>query len=229
MSTATDLLQRIQAALQGATAAGLNIASKTWDLYEAYLFGLVLNAARAEGATVTYENVTGALVANLVFPTSPRFLKTSTAGYTHAVLTFGSPVPDLEVHTGVYVAGSSGCVHELDVLVVRRDAAAAVRSAAVAKGTPRAKDLVLLLEAKFYELTKLGISETRDFWGLQADFESVARFFVLSKDADPPSRFLARRKVLPELQAPVVPSDAAGEARLTGLLQQAFNEHKRRA
>jgi hypothetical protein len=52
-----NLIADIQDALGQALVPSLTAASAATDLYEAYLFGVVIDAARAEGATrVTLRN-----------------------------------------------------------------------------------------------------------------------------------------------------------------------------
>lgn len=89
------------------------------DLYEAYLFELVLTAARREGFTITLADADG-LATVLRLRRGPGRLPSGGpqgARFTHAVLAC-PPRPTLELHTGVGVVGQSKVVYEADVLVV---------------------------------------------------------------------------------------------------------------
>src|SRR5262245_60618693 len=64
------------------------------DLYALYIWSLVLDAARAEGATVEYRDVHGALVSsNFVFRTSPGRIFSKVQPYTHALINFDRRPP----------------------------------------------------------------------------------------------------------------------------------------
>lgn len=159
-----------------ATFSSLNIsaASKPWDVYEAYSFGIVLQAARRVGASMSFEDVDGNATTKLVFRTSPGTVHRGTKGilYTHGVLRFPNAV-ELEVHQGVYVSGKSGLPHECDVAVLERAEAQTCRSRRV---YPRSKCVVLAVECKLY--AALGIDLARSFIGLTSDLAASDRFFI---------------------------------------------------
>ena len=58
MATKRELLDEIRAALGPAVSPSLTNRSKGCDIYEAYLFALVLESAQQEDATrIVFENV----------------------------------------------------------------------------------------------------------------------------------------------------------------------------
>lgn len=169
------LLSEIQAALGAAVSPNLTAASAGSDLFEAYVFGLVLRAARREGASIRFENVDGSLSSTFTFRTSPGHLFWDNRPYTHAVIEFPNR-PELEAHLGVYVGGKSGVIHEADVAVVFRDEAMTSR---INQVPPRSSKVVLAIECKFYS-TNLPLSLARGFVGLCSELTSRDCFFVMN-------------------------------------------------
>ena len=51
------LLAAVQAALPSAVASNINSSTDAWDLYEAYTFAQVVEAARADGYAVTLRSI----------------------------------------------------------------------------------------------------------------------------------------------------------------------------
>jgi hypothetical protein len=103
-----DLLLDLHLSLGGRSTT-YNVASAVWDVYEGYVFGLVVRAGVAAGGAVTFEDVGGRPVNRLVFRTSSGMLYSTTHPYTHAVLQFPDCDP-LEVHLGVRVQGQVRCL-----------------------------------------------------------------------------------------------------------------------
>jgi hypothetical protein len=72
-----NLLAEIQQALGAATIPSLTASSAVSDVYEAYLFSIVLRAARIENATVTLSCISGGNPNPFVFRTSPGYLNST--------------------------------------------------------------------------------------------------------------------------------------------------------
>jgi hypothetical protein len=120
-------------------------SSRVEDLYEAFLMGLMLEAARRiDPSAVSWHAVDGSPAPDAVLRASPGQIYQRP--FTHAKLTFaGSAV--YEVHLGVMVQGAHAA-HECDVVALRAGVAGARRGNA---SMPSWQDLVLVLEAKAYE------------------------------------------------------------------------------
>ena len=106
--------QRLLAEVQAALAPlppSLRASVQGSDLFEAYLFTLVVEAARGEGATVTFETVGGTSPKEIFLRTSPGHIYSALHQYTHAVIDFAGR-PPLEGHVGIRVAGKSQVLHE---------------------------------------------------------------------------------------------------------------------
>ncbi|WP_217142855.1 hypothetical protein [Streptomyces sp. AC627_RSS907] len=188
MSTVDDLVNEIKSLL-AAGAVSYDSASKPSDVYEGFVFSLIVATAGRHGATVTYEDVYGAKASNLVFRTGPGHLYSNSQPFTHALIEFDG-APALEVHLGVYVTGSSGVLHECDVLVLPAEEAALSRAQGVA---PRGSQCVLIVECKYY-ISNLGIGLARNFEGLRADIRTQNELFVSNTRSSSIVRYLDARK-----------------------------------
>ncbi len=82
---------------------------------------------RPKEPRLQFRNVDGTTPAVYTFRTSPGHIWSHAQPYTHAVLTFPDQLPQLELHTGVYVSGKSGLIHEADVLVLLSEEAELAR------------------------------------------------------------------------------------------------------
>lgn len=169
------------------------------DAYEGYIFALIVSTASRHGATVRYVDVHGASVSKLVFRTGPGQLYSDSQPYTHAVIEFAG-TPPLEVHLGVYVQGSSGVLHECDVLVLPMEEGALSRGQRIA---PRGTKAILIVECKYY-VSNLGIGMARNFEGLRADIRTQRELFVSNTGSPSIARYLDARNR--EFERNVVPN-----------------------
>ncbi|MCG5216553.1 hypothetical protein [Streptosporangium sp. KLBMP 9127] len=190
MTSKKDLLRELRTHLRGARSTSYRSASTVGDLYEGYVFALVVDVAIQSRASLRYEDVDGNKTSNLIFRTSPGQLYSKAHAYTHAVVEFGSIAPALEVHVGVQVQGRSGVLHECDVLVLARDQAELSRSARVA---PKARYCILTIECKFYS-KNLPLDLARSFQGLGADLGEKARpTFVSNSSSGTVKKYLSHK------------------------------------
>lgn len=212
------LLRDISASLGAAIAPSLTVASAASDLFEAYVFSMVLDAARAEGATIFYENVNRAPPTQFVFRTSPGYIFSTTQPYTHAVIRFGR-MPQLEAHVGVRIEGISKVLHECDVAVLYRDEAEVCRSNRV---SPRSAKTLLSVECKFYS-SDVPLGLARAFLGLTSDVGRDNRFYVVNTSSRSSEKLLAYHKK--KWDHYVVPG-ASGLPRLQGEFRSVFKNFK---
>ncbi|NHC15958.1 hypothetical protein [Motilibacter deserti] len=216
MTGVDDLLRELQAVL-GTRASNYNSASAANDVYEGYVFGIVLRAAVAAGGRIDFRDVHGAVPSRLVFRTSPGMLSSTTHPYTHAVVTFSDCDP-LEVHVGVRVQGRSRVLHECDVLVLPADEAALSRTKQVA---PRGIRCLLGVECKYYA-THLALHLARGFHGLHSDLGLLHPFFVANIGAPRIQRYLSHHKRKWEVD--VLPGGNAARY-LEGQFREAFKTY----
>jgi len=183
-----QLLAQIRSALTPLPPSLTN-SSQGSDLFEAYIFTLILQAARSEGATVSYETVFGSTPTQFYFRTSPGHIYSTRHPYTHAVIDFGRR-PSLEAHLGILVSGKSQVLHECDVAVLDRSEAQECRQN---RTEPRSRTLTLSAEAKFYTTT-LGLDLARSYIGLISDLTTSFPCFVANTTSVSAMRLLSARK-----------------------------------
>jgi hypothetical protein len=90
-----DLLTQIQQAIGPALSPSLTSASAGSDIFEAYILSIILDAAEAEGATITFCNVDASFPEVFTFRTNPGHIWSTAQQYTHAEIQFVG-VPLLE-------------------------------------------------------------------------------------------------------------------------------------
>ena len=156
------------------TAAG-PVPTAGNDLYEAYLFGLVMRAARREGFSITLADAVGAAAAFRLRRAPGRLPSGGPPGarFTHALLACPRR-PSLELHTGVRVVGRSKVPHEADVLLLPQADADRCRGL---NSDPRGSDALLLIEAKYYT-DPVGLGTGREFLGLSSEVSAKYKVFV---------------------------------------------------
>jgi hypothetical protein len=222
MALNQSLLDQIRAALPLAVTPNLQSSSGASDLYEAYIWSLVIRAALSEGADISYWDVTGRrVVGNFHFRTSPGNIFSRTHPYSHARVSF-SGCPDLEAHVGIYVAGKSRVPHECDVAVLFADEANFCRSERV---HPRYSQVLLSVECKFYVQSMMGVSLARSFMGLTTEISRSNRFFVAVSESRTVESLFAHHHA--GWETGVSPLDPKRRfTRLQGAFERAFRDYK---
>ena len=216
-----SLLAEITAALGSSLTPSLNSSSAGSDLFQAYIFCLVVDAACIEGARISFVSRTSNNPKQFVFRTSPGYLTSDKQDYGYAVIEFDG-CPSLEAHVSVRVAGHSEVLHECDVSVLRADEANLCRQSLV-RISPRSAKVVLAIEAKFYTVP-LSLHLGRGFLGLVRDLSSDSVFFVMNRGAPSIEKLLAHKKQ--KWDKDVSPSNAKAVERLRNALQTAFVNFK---
>lgn len=173
MAISDQLLAEISNVLGPSLNPSLTTSSATSDLFEGYIFSLVVQAAVDEGAQVSYRDPNDNPTTNFIFRTSPGYLWSSTQPYTFAFLQWNSGA-ELEAHLGVRVSGKSKVLHEFDVCVLERTEAQMARQGQV---HPRQSRVVIGVECKFYT-TSLSLGLARAFIGLGTDVKAKSTWFV---------------------------------------------------
>jgi len=214
MSTRPDLIDVLKNCLGSRTVKNL-LSNSNSDLYEAYIFSIVLNAARLEGGKVTFEDVHGKPTQKLLLRTSPGTIYSKKYNYTHAVVEF-SRTNVVEVHVGIKVSGSSGIAHEADVVVVDRAEAETCRLRGV---NPRNSKVIFAVECKYY-FSNLGINLARSFLGLDKEFSSKKAYFVSNTTSKNVEKILSKHSRMWDRN--IVPRLNKDANRLTGQFQTAF-------
>lgn len=216
MSQVDDIIREMQSRL-ASSSVSYSSDSAANDIYEGFVFALVVDTAAALGARVHYEDVHGHRTNDLVFRTSPGRLYSTINPYTHAVVAFDG-TPELEVHLGVYVQGNSRVLHECDVLVLDRSEAQESRQFGV---IPRSRYCLLALECKYY-CSNLQLGQARGFVGLNVDLGSNKALFVTNVTSTSVVRYLDHRKT--NWEHHVLPGNPQVE-HLCSEIRKAFRSH----
>jgi hypothetical protein len=221
MTISDELLNQIDATFGAGIQPNLTTASAVSDIFEVYVFSLVVRAAETEGATVAFYDVYGQPANTFIFRTSPGHLWSSTQPYTYARLSF--PTKELlEAHLGVRVAGRSHVLHELDVCVLTHAEAETCRRNQV---PPRSSRVLIAVECKFYT-SLLSLDLARAFIGLESDISTKDAFFVTNTSSSSVERLLTARSR--KWEHNIVPSSQVNVDRLRNTFQLAFKNFKAR-
>lgn len=223
MPLRSTLLTEIQQALGQAVSPSLTTQSNVSDVYEGYIFTILLRAARTEGAQVLLSSRQGHTPGQFYFRTSPGYLKSERHNYGHARLCCARS-PPLEVHMGVRVAGGSNVLHECDLSIIDSNEAELCRTNPQTLA-PRSSRVRIAVEAKFYT-TPLPLHVGRGFLGLVRDLSSDNSFLVFNREAESIERLLAHKKR--EWENNILPTNNVPVGRLTSAFQIAFKNYKAR-
>ena len=222
MPLRSDMWNDISHALGMAASANLSAASAGNDLYEAYVWTLVLEAASRQGATIRLMTRSGNLATHFHFRTSPTSIFSTLHDYCHAELRFPL-APVLEAHVGIYVSGKSKVNHECDVAVLDQDEANTCRDQSV---HPRSSKVLLAIECKYYLSSSLGVNLGRSFLGLIDDIYTDGRFFVSTQNTGSVDKLFSRHKKEFEIGlSPLTPDE---EVRLRGSFEKIFRNYQAR-
>jgi hypothetical protein len=220
------LISALQTSLAASISPLLRSPSQGADLYELYIWSLVIEAAKAEGALIEYRDVHGAPVTlNFVFRSSPGRIFSKKQPYTHARITFDQ-CRSLEAHIGIYVSGKSKVIHECDVAVIYADAATTCRAEEV---HPKSTQLLLSAECKFYVQSTMGVGLARSYLGLVSEVKHSHRecYFVAVSESTSVERLFAHHQK--DWETGVAPGDVkARPQRLRASFEKAFRNFKLR-
>ncbi|WP_159009336.1 hypothetical protein [Bradyrhizobium sp. S69] len=192
MTIRLGLIADIKAALSGALSPNLTAGSNGDDLYEAYIWTVVLDAARNKGATILFKDVFGNNpTSTFYFRTSPGEIWWNSKNYCHAEIQFPTCTP-LEAHIGIYVEGRSKVRHECDVAILFKTEADICRSK---NALPRASKVIMSVEAKYYVGSTLGLGLGRAFLGLCNEIQRLNRFFIATSPSKSIAKLLSKHTI----------------------------------
>jgi hypothetical protein len=219
MPEPSQLLGLISQTLGANTSLGTLSYVSACDRYEAFVWLLVISAARDEGAgAVILKDHNGNTASAPVLRTSPGVISSTAQNYTHAVISFpGKPV--LEAHVGIQVAAKSTIPHECDVIVLDKSEADACRATGA---NPRYGSAVIIVECKYYS-SNLPLGLSRGFLGLCREMRAKDCFFVASRSSSSVLRVLSYSNCRRSVN--VLPSTPE-EVQLKHLFRERFDHFK---
>jgi len=220
MTINRDLLDQVISNIRESINIKLTSSDKTDLLYQAYIFSLVVVAAKDAGASVRYENVLNRTPKDFIFRAKPGYIYSIRHPYTYAIVEFPNK-PSLEIHMGVRVLGKSKVLHECDIAVIFKNEADACR---LHNYHPQSCKIVLAVECKFYT-NNLDLDLARSFIGLDSDLSvKEGSYFVSNSSSDSVNKLLNARKKLWEHN--IAPSHTNDVIRLLNLFQKTFEGFK---
>lgn len=215
-----DMHTKIVDAICNLPITNLSSVSAGEDLYEPYVWSIVLDAAERMGAVISLQDRDGAAPTSFWFRTQPSGIASTAHPYCHAVIEFDR-CPALEAHVGIFVSGRSKVRHECDVAVVLQSEADACRAN---NAHPRCSKAILTVECKFYVNSTVGIGHGRSFLGLIQDIQNGERYFVATRASSSVSKLFAKHNK--EYELGLSPMDIELETRLRGSFEKAFRDYK---
>jgi hypothetical protein len=180
--------------------------------YEAYVFGLCLQAVRTLGITPTLLGITGSPTP-FIFRGGPGQIHSTRRNYGYAYFDLAGIA--FEIHCGVEYRGTSAMTHELDVSILRAEDATACRNN---PDDPGSASVFGAWECKFYD-SRLDKNLARSFVGLVDDLGSnirLAGFCSNNWHKQMPDFFEPKRRPYPHLV--LTPLSPNSEARFVQLL-----------
>ncbi|HEU5374200.1 MAG TPA: hypothetical protein VFV38_02085 [Ktedonobacteraceae bacterium] len=229
--TLTNEIQSTLIRLGGLITSDLTPASAPPLIFEGYLLSLVLQAADLENADIDYRDINNRRPTRFVFRASPGYIASTTRPYTYATIAFpGKPI--LEAHVGVRVVGTTGVLHQCDIAVIKQEEADRCRreSRPAQPGqsaywvSPKQSELILAVEAKFYDEADLDLDLARSFIGLVSDISRPSYHFVASTSSNSVERLLTKKKK--NWEHNIVPASTIEVTRLINAFQTTFRNFK---
>lgn len=192
MALKDDLLKDIKSQL-GKLGSTLSFTYRSKaeanDLFEAFIFTILLEAAIKENVRlpIAFEDTLGNKASNILFRRSPGYINEQKNKYTHAVLNFPTRSDDLELeaHIGIYAVGSSKVPQECDIAVLSRKEGQRCRQIRGRKTVVKSTNIVIGVECKCYESSKVALGLGRSFLGLVQDFSSNGKYFFVFNNEKP--------------------------------------------
>jgi hypothetical protein len=222
VSSKASLLKSLRMRLGQQVTPSFSAAIEGGDLYEAYIFSIVIRAAINEGAdptqagSISFRDPQDNITTELRFRRSPGQIYAATQPYTHAVIEFAGK-PQLEVHVGIKAIGRLKVPRECDIAVLYRDKAIACRTQ---RRIPKASEIVLAIECKHVE--SLDLDAASEFLGLASDLRVKEEwFFVSSSSSEGVATMLANDRK--QWHHNVLPGEPNNVNRLMYTLQSVFS------
>lgn len=223
-----DLIQEIENNLNSALIPSYKNKANTCDVFEAFVFSIIIQAAVEEGAKlpIRWEDTNGVSVSSITFRRSPGYINSKADRYTHAVLDFPNADP-LEVHLGIYAIGGANIPQECDIAVVKKSEAEKCRRIVNGNVSIKSAHVLVGVECKCYESSKISLGLGRSFLGLVKDFSSKGRyFFVFNNTYKSVEKLLSHHNQ--EWEHNLRPTSTKEVERLRNKFQSQFQQYKAR-
>jgi hypothetical protein len=208
-------VSEIAKAIRKVLEPGIKLELLAPNIFEVYIFSLIIQVAQAEGSKISYQDVHGNAPTALEFLSSLGNIHSQARPYTHAVVKFRRK-PTLEAHIGVRIAGKSQVLHTSNVALLLQSEAEVCRKNQV---LPRSSKVVLSATCKFHS-TCVPLYLAQAFMGLDADLAARDCYFVVNTLSDPVSRLLDHHRKYWEHQ--IFPGSGMDIVRFQRMLRTSF-------
>ncbi|MEK0185965.1 MAG: hypothetical protein EAZ78_07185 [Oscillatoriales cyanobacterium] len=145
------------------------------NIFDVYLFTILLKAIANEGATIYYNNVLDETPKYLTFRKTPGKIHGNTHPYTYAIVEFPDK-PALEVHLAVKVQGRAGVLHNCNLLMLYQKEANICR---LLQREPRHSQVILAVKSQ-HNTSELKLETAGAFIGLASDIRYEGGSYFIS-------------------------------------------------
>ncbi|XZN94189.1 MAG: hypothetical protein ACM65K_14920 [Microcoleus sp.] len=165
----------IKSKLSVAINPDFNGAIEQANIFDVYLFTILLKAIANEGATIYYNNVLDETPKYLTFRKTPGKIHGNTHPYTYAIVEFPDK-PALEVHLAVKVQGRAGVLHNCNLLMLYQKEANICR---LLQREPRHSQVILAVKSQ-HNTSELKLETAGAFIGLASDIRYEGGSYFIS-------------------------------------------------
>ncbi|WP_449417594.1 hypothetical protein [Phormidium nigroviride] len=218
----SPLIQQIGFKLNGAIDRNFNAYVEQANIFNIYLFTILLKAIANEGGEIYYKDVFDGNPNSLVFRKNSGKIHGNVHPYTHAAIEFPNK-PPLEVHIGVKVQGRAGVLHECNLLVLYQKEGDLCR---LLNREPRHSQVIIAIKSQYYT-SPLKLDIAGSFIGLASDIRyEGGSYFISNSSSDSVAKLLTTARKKWELN--IVPGGTNDVNRLMYSLQTIFKDFKAR-
>lgn len=165
----------IKSKLSVAINPDFNTALEQANIFDVYLFTILLKAIANEGGTIYYNNVLDETPKYLTFRKTPGKIHGNTHPYTYAIVEFPDK-PALEVHLAVKVQGRAGVLHNCNLLMLYQKEANICR---LLQREPRHSQVILAVKSQ-HNTSELKLETAGAFIGLASDIRYEGGSYFIS-------------------------------------------------
>lgn len=212
----------IKSKLSSSINPDFNGVTEQANIFDVYLFTILLKALANEGATIYYNNILDETPKYLTFRKTAGKIHGTAHPYTYAVVEFADK-PPLEVHLGVKVQGRAGVLHNCNILILYQKEANMCR---LLNREPRHSQVILAVKSQ-HSTSELKLEMAGAFIGLASDIRyEGGSYFISNSYSEPVAKLLtmARKK----WEHKIFPSSTNDVNRLMYSFQTIFKDFKAR-
>lgn len=213
-----SLLTEIKENLEAIVNPNLRRYQQLRNLFNCYIFNILVTGAKNEGGKVSYKDVTKQATDRLIFRQRPGKIYEQIQPYTHGLIEFANK-PPLEIHIGVKVHGRLRVLYDCDICVLYKMEADACRNNG---REPRASRILLGVNCE-YSASQLQPEVAQAFLSLASELRVAGDcYFVSNSVSEVAGKLLASRKR--KWECGIIPGDVNNVHRLMYGFQTIFKD-----